>query len=373
MEKYRGDEFLLAEKDNIGVQEGLGIVCQMCGEVKDADSFYDRPHGLSPYCIECEQKFYDRQAEANGSHIALYNTCGAFNVPFFPEMLPDVKEFLEIEDRWVFYNGLIDERIHTPNGVLDYFDGETDIFRLFGEKLSQSDTAKFIAYSREAEAKLPGTAKQRDTWGTRELYAGLEMTDEVYKSLDNRLRKKIERYKNYTDAQQYENILKLCKYDEMEDYLLSQGFTQDAQRIQKMREELMASEEMRRKDEKAQEAMRVDALVVAMETQGLMKDGKLLTFDELLNKFDEKFFKAKKGHSTDAVDQMIADYYNVTRKNAGLETALVLPAELRVEDINDEFDDFMSDEEKTAYRYASKEGGASPVVFGDRYNADTAE
>lgn len=365
--------FLLAEENNNLEQEGLGVVCQMCGEVKDPDSFYDRPHGLSPYCIECEQKFYDRQAETNGSHIALYNTCGAFNVPFFPEMLPDVKEFLEIEDRWVFYNGLIDERIHTPNGVLDYFDGETDIFRLFGEKLSQSDTAKFIAYSREAEAKLPGTAKQRDLWGTRDLYAGLECTDEVYNSLDNRLRKKMERYKNYTDAQQYENILKLCKYDEMEEYLLSQGFTQDAQRIQKMREELMASEEMRRKDEKAQEAMRVDALVVAMETVGLMKDGAFFNFDELLDVFDKRFFKSKKGHSTDATDQIIADIYNTMRKNAGLEAALVLPSDLRVEDVNDEFDEFMTDDEKTAYRYASKEGGASPVVYGDEFDVDTAE
>jgi hypothetical protein len=362
--------FLVLERDNI---EEPGNVCQMCGVRKDADSFYDRPHGLSPYCIECEEKFYDRQAETNGSHIALYNTCGAFNVPFFPEMLPDVKDFLAIEDRWIFYNELIDERIHTNRGVLGYFDGETDILRLFGEKLSQSDTAKFVQFSREAEANLPGTAEQRERWGTRDLYAGLEVSDEVYKSLDRRLEKKLERYRNYTDAQQYENILKLCKYDETEDFLLSMGFTQDAQRIQKMREELMASEEMRRKDEKAQEAMRVDALVVAMETQGLMKDGKFLKFDELIDVFDKRFFKAKKGHSTDAVDQMIADYYNTTRKNAGLESALILPSELQVDDVNDEFDEEMSAEEKEAYRYASKQGGATPVVYGDDLYADPAE
>ena len=345
----------------------------MCGERKDPESFYDRPHGLSPFCIECEQKFYDRQAEANGSHIALYNTCGAFNVPFFPEMLPDVKEFLDIPDRWMFYNEIIDEKIHTPTRVLGYFDGETDIFRLFGEKLSQSDTAKFIEYSRQAEASLAGTSEQRDRWGTRDLYSGLTMTDEVYKSLDKRLEKKLERYKNYTDAQQFENILKLCKYDEIEEFLMSQGYTQDAQRVQKMREELMASEEMRRKDEKAQEAMRVDALVVAMEQQGLMQGGKLLTFDELTDVFDKRFFKAKKGHSTDAVDQIIADIYNTMRKNAGLETALILPKELRVDDVNEEFDKEMSDKEKEAYKYASRQGGITPVVYGDEFDVDSAE
>ena len=135
----------------------------------------------------------------------------------------------------------------------------------------------------------------------------------------------------------------------------------------------MASEEMRRKDEKAQEAMRVDALVVAMETQGLMKDGKFLKFDELIDVFDKRFFKAKKGHSTDAVDQMIADYYNTTRKNAGLESALILPSELQVDDVNDEFDEVMSAEEKEAYRYASKQGSAAPVVYGDDLYADSAE
>ena len=77
------------------------FTCEMCGEEKDEEFFYDRPHGLSHICIECEQHLYDRLSENKGvgAYIGLFSTCAALNVPFWPEKLPLVKDFLDIEDR----------------------------------------------------------------------------------------------------------------------------------------------------------------------------------------------------------------------------------------------------------------------------------
>jgi len=334
-------------------------MCMMCGETLDEDSFYIRPHGLSPYCIDCEQKFYDKQAEINGSHIALYNTCGAFNVPFFPTMLPDVKEFLEIEARWVYYNELIADVVVRNGRVLSYFDGETDIFMLFGRKLSQEDTAKFVEASKAKEASLAGTKEQRERWGTKDLYPELSPSNELYNSLDRRYDKKLERYRQYNDSQQIENIIKICKYEEIEEFLMSIGDTKGSQTVQKMREELMASEELRRKDEKPIENMRIDAMVLALEQAGIMEDKDFLTYPELLDVFEKRFFRSKKGASKDVVDQIIQDIYNTMRINADYAPSMTVPPELEPNDIYDELDEKPSEEEIERMKFAK----LTPVVY----------
>ena len=112
-------------------------VCRYCGEEKTEDYFYDRPGGLSPICIECEQHLYDRLSENQGvgAYIGLYATCVALNVPFWPDKLPKVKDFLEIEDRWVWYCETISDEVHGENGLVrGFFDGETNILRIFGPR-----------------------------------------------------------------------------------------------------------------------------------------------------------------------------------------------------------------------------------------------
>ena len=116
-------------------------VCRYCGAEKTEDYFYDRPGGLSPICIECEQHIYDRLSENKGvgAYIGLFATCAALNVPFWPDKLPLVKDFLEIEDRWCWYNEAIAEEVHGENGLVrGFFDGETNILHIFGTSLSKT-------------------------------------------------------------------------------------------------------------------------------------------------------------------------------------------------------------------------------------------
>ena len=129
-----------------------------------------------------------------------------------------------------------------------------------------------------------------------------------------------------------------------------------------MVDDLMASEQMRKKDDKPIENMRMDALVVAMERAGAMENGLFKTTAEVQESFWKRFFKKKKfNYSVDAADHMIFDYYNNARLNADLPPANELPAELRLEDELGEFEPEPTEEEERRARYA----GLTEVVFDD--------
>ena len=338
------------------------VFCTMCGEEKDEDFFYDRPHGLSPYCIECEQKLYERLSAKVGAHIGLFATCCSLNVPFWAEKLPPVQDFLKIEDRWVYYNERIADEIHGENGVVrGFLDGETNILRIFGSSLSKTDTAKYIEMTQKHEAMMPGTREQRDRWGIGSLAKGLDLTNEVYDELDRQYENWIGRYRGQTITPPLaDSIIKICRWNLVTEYLIQTGEYLSAQKVQKMVDDLMASEQMRKKDEKPIEGMRLDALVVSLENLGAMEKNQFLSFPELVRVFWERFFKRKKyNYSVDAADHMIFDYYNNARIDADLPPANVLPAELKLEDELGEFEPEPTDEEIRRARYA----GLTPVIF----------
>ena len=337
------------------------FVCAYCGKEKDEDEFFDRPHGRALSCLECEERMYERLSEEVGAHIALYATCAALNVPFFPDALPPVEEFVGMEDRWVTYLDMISDRLFPGDGeVLSFFDGETNILRLFGKNLSEADTAKYMDFTMKYEATLPGTREQRERWGTRKIFQGVEMTDEVYDSLDRRYRTLAARYAGQTDPQIQENILEICKLDEARDYLMMRGNVVDAEKVMKIKDTLMASEQMRKKDEKPIEGMRMDALVVAMESKDLMDNSKFKSLPEVVRAFQERFVKSNKyDFSIDAADRIIYDVYNNARLNADKPVETVLPHDLKLTDDFGEFPKTKTTEEIKREKYV----GLTPVQF----------
>ena len=341
-------------------------VCAMCGGEKDEEFFYDRPFGLSPYCIECEEKMYDRLSENQGvgAYIGLFATCAALNVPFWPGKLPKAKDFLEIEDRWVWYNEQIDEEVHGENGLVrGFFDGETNILKLFGTSLSKTDVAKYIEVTQAHEAAKQGTRDQRERWGEDELCEGVPMTEKIYNELDRQYENWCGRYRGQTITPQLaDSIVKICKWNMVTEHLVRKGEYISAQKVQKMVDDLMASEQMRKKDEKPIETMRMDALVTALEQAGAMEDNQFKTQSEVMEAFWKRFFKKKKyNYSIDAADHMIFDYYNNARMNAELPPVSELPSDLELDDELGEFEDEPTDEEVRRARYA----GLTTVVFED--------
>lgn len=339
-------------------------VCRYCGAEKTEDYFYDRPGGLSPICIECEQHLYDRLSENKGvgAYIGLFATCAALNVPFWPDKLPLVKDFLEIEDRWVWYSEQIAEEVHGENGLVrGFFDGETNILHIFGTSLSKTDVAKYIQVTQEHEASQPGTREQRERWGVEPLAKGMAWSEKLYDELDRQYENWCGRYRGQVITPQLaDSIIKVCRWNAITDFLMREGEYIAAQKVQKMCDDLMASEQMRKKDEKPVEGMRMDALVVALENEGAMENDQFKTVPEIMRAVWERFFNKKKyNYSIDAADHMIYDYYNNARINSDLPPVNELPEDLELKDELGEFEPYPTEEEIERAKYA----GLTTITF----------
>lgn len=339
--------------------------CSLCGVTLDFNNTYIRQDGRSRRCRSCEEKMYSRLSNECGAHIGLFSMCAATNTPFFPLLLPEVEEFSKVENKWAYYNNLLKEQgyVQKPNGQLyEFFDGATNILQIFGRNLSEKDTANYCFYELERIERLAGTPEQREKWGTQPLCKNFTMTSEVYDDLDAQYEIWEDRYKGLNSPELENNIIRICKQNMIADFLLRNGNYADAQKVQKMCDDFMASEQMRKKDEKPVEELRLDALVVALESYGAMENKQFKKPDELIKIMRDKSLKSKKyDYSLDACDQMINDYYNNIRLNSDLPIVSELPEDMEVVDEYGEFAPEESEEEKQAKRYAN----LTPVTFGN--------
>lgn len=334
--------------------------CQICGE----DLTDENTVGSSPVCVDCQCKYFDRIEEENGTHLAVFICCAAFDIPCFPDVCPiDLSN--EEGNRWAGYlEALYDSgKFFSGDKPKDFFAGVCDIRKIFGRELTEKDFAKYVAAEQAKIEKLVGTSTQRTRWGTENLCKDYPMTQDLYDELDKQYDLWMERYKGVDSPQLEQNIITICKRNALSDYLLRTGDYAAAKTVQKMVDDLMSSEQMRKKDEKPVESMRLDALVDALERNGLMESGDLLTYDELIEVLRDKTIKSHKyDYSLDVADQIIADFYNTMRANADKEMVTEFPAELKSEDAYGEFNAEQTETERKNMRFA----GLTPVQFTEK-------
>lgn len=290
--------------------------------------------------------------------MAIFMACAAFSIPCEPLVCPiDLTNYEG--DKWARYIELLEEngKLKSGNRVRTFFDGETNIRMIFGRELSEKNFARYIAAEQERIESLEGTETQRERWGVADKY-----TSEEYDDLDRMYDNRIAQYKGITVTDQMDYIItEACKWQLVADKRRRMGDIKAATDALKAVDQLLASESLRKKDEKPVESLKTDALVVALEKAGLMENGQLLKYDELIEVMRDRFVKSKKyNYSLDAADQMIADYYNNLRANADMGMLVVLPEDLQVEDEYGEFEPEETEEEKKRKRYA----GLAPVQFG---------
>lgn len=333
----------------------------MCGQSKPQTDFYTRASGRSSYCKACEQSVFDRMCGETGAHIALFACCMGFNEPFLPLLLPESEILQKQPEKWLYYNSVLAEKgyINRNGKRLTFFDGATNILKVFGRNLSARDTANYIR-AETAKSDLPGTQEQRERWGTGNLYDDVPMTDEIYDRLDGMLRRRLETYKGITITPQMEDVLvRVTKMYAVCDILLSLGRVREISEIEKAANSMLSSEMLRKKDEKPVENLRIDALVVALEKAGLMENGQLLPYNELKRELLATFAEKKKyAQTVDVVDQAILIIDNTMRKNADMATLTELPDDMHVIDYNGEFAEAESEQEMAAKRYL----GLTPMV-----------
>lgn len=334
------------------------ILCVRCGdELCENNSFYaETESGFNPYCTKCQQAYFERLQAANGTHLAIYLCCIKYDVPCNPLLLSEnvnSDEFLQSEEAkdgiWIYYlhkieqTKLYDDGEETPN----FFDGVTNILRIFGKNFTERDFAKFVQYEQELIDSLEGTERQRERWGD-------SYTAEEYNELDRLYEGRKESFKGATlTAQMEDTLVKVCRWNLKIDQYIDAGNIKLAKDLQAMVETALASESMRKKDEKPVEALRIDALIEALESFGLMQDGSFLTYDETVAALRDNLVKSKKyDYSLDVADQIILDILNNMRANEDLELLTELEEQYAAEDEYGEFEAEETEREIAAKRYA---------------------
>ena len=320
-------------------------------------------NGENPRCIDCEQEYFNRLEKINGTHIALYLTCAAFCVPCEPLVL--TKSFADVQDKWIEYLNLLEKHnkyYKSNTEVRSFFDGETDIRKIFGRNVAQADFGKYVEAEKQRLSKTAGTPEQRERWGTIDLWLTMPMTNEIYDELDRQYSNREQSYKGQTITAQMEDILiRVTKLSVASDRLMAKGDYKAMSDIQKTIDSLLASEQMRKKDEKPTENYRLDAHIFALEKLGFVEDGKFKSVDEVQQTLFEKFVTRKKyGYPLDVCDQMIADMWNTMRINADAMISTELPEELQPFDDWGEFAEEESEETKRNKNFA----GLTKVQYG---------
>ena len=327
------------------------IKCAFCGETKPESEFYQHENNASQYCTLCEQGIYDKIAESVGYHLALYAMCLSTNTPFFPLILPqDLEEYVNIPQKWIHYNSLLDEKNYREKDgrMLTFFDGATNILQVFGRKLSQPDTARFVEAEIAKAASRPGTEEQRERWGEEDGY-----TTEDYNALDRMYHNRASNFKGQTITDQMRYTLEeVAKWSLLADKLRREKDTRGAMDALKAIDNLLASECLRKKDEKPVENFRPDAWIDAFEKSGLVKDGDFLPMKEM----QDALLKVMRGkgydQTLDAAYQLEMNIINNARRNEDKPVLYELPEDMEIKDGFGEFAKKESAEEKDAKKYA---------------------
>ena len=307
--------------------------------------------GVSHWCIDCEQEYYERLAAKEGKSFALFHCCAAFNVPCKPFVFKKA-DYEQHDKLWIYYLDCLEEQGEDvkDDKVLTFFDGETNIRRIFGKNVDQQD---FITYIITENTKKMPTLEQRHRWGTDRIWEGMEMTAEVYDALDREYESRKNSFAGQTLTLQQENTLRLVAKN-MVIYNFCMRYQQvgHAEKVLKMVDNALASEQMRKKDEKPIEGYELMSQVVALEKAGVMEDGQFLSIDKLQEVLFNKFIKGKKfDYTLDACDAMLERMYSTMRANADAFVPTELPEELEVGDTWGEFAEEESEDEKAAKKY----------------------
>lgn len=293
-----------------------------------------------------QEVWYETLAKVSSESLAFFYCCISFDMPFELEAIPRDEPLLP----WLAYlDNLHIKKLDVgkdgkPCGFLD---GMTDITKIFGD-LKKGEFNKAVDAEVAARRnKEPGTKKQRKDWGSGD--AGKRYTTEDYNRLDELFETFSARLVSAGgyDAQQ-EFILRLCCRMTLDmEKLLAAGQIDKAQKLNKMIQENLASENLRKKDAKPVEDFRLDSWADALEEAGLTKNGKRCDPDEM---FQILFGRPPKyPYTKDAVEQMILINENRMRSNDGLPELTVLPDDMRLEDNLGEFAEEAGPREQEAY------------------------
>lgn len=297
--------------------------------------------------LTAQQERYDAIARATSDSLALFYCCIAFDCPF--DMLAVPKE-PDVGEKWIAYlDNLRLKKLDTRRGEpLGFLDGLTDITKIFGEGLSAGEFTKAVGNEKSARNRKVGTAQQRKNWG--ENSAKNPYTSEDYDELDRiyeALASDLMAAGGVSVKQEF--ILRDCAKMTLDrDKMRAIGQYDKAAKLNKMVQDNLSSEGLRKRDAKPIDDLRIDGIVDRLEKAGLLKNGKQCSPDEM---FEILFHRRPKySYTKDAAEQILLYMANTTRVNDGLSELPTLPPDMRLRDDLGEFAEEPDEQEKETYK-----------------------
>ena len=297
--------------------------------------------------LTAQQERYDAIARATSDSLALFYCSIAFDRPF--DMLAVPKE-PDVGEKWIAYlDNLRLKKLDTRRGEpLGFLDGLTDITKIFGEGLSAGEFTKAVGNEKSARNRKVGTAQQRKNWG--ENSAKNPYTSEDYDELDRiyeALASDLMAAGGVSVKQEF--ILRDCAKMTLDrDKMRAIGQYDKAAKLNKMVQDNLSSEGLRKRDAKPIDDLRIDGIVDRLEKAGLLKNGKQCSPDEM---FEILFHRRPKySYTKDAAEQILLYMANTTRVNDGLSELPTLPPDMRLRDDLGEFAEEPDEQEKETYK-----------------------
>ena len=309
--------------------------------------------------LEDEQQVQFERIEASvGSEsLAVFCCCAAFDVPFFPNLIPTGEK----DEKWLKYKQNLRFKKGKTWQSKGFKDGITDVLKIFGDEVDGADVSKIVQSERKKtkQAVEVGNHDQVRTWGvgspeepfTKEDYDRL---DDIFQTMSDRLISA-----GGMDVQQEDTLRQTSIMRLMRDKFILAGDKDSiakAAQLDRMIKENLSAEQLRKADAKPVEDVRIDSIVDALEKWGAVENGKILSFPELTEFLLKQLGRLggvpahKYSQTLDAADYELWFIRNCMAQNEDLPKTSEIEDNMRFpEEVAHEFSAEPSNDEKRAY------------------------
>nr|DAK83916.1 MAG TPA: hypothetical protein [Caudoviricetes sp.] len=293
-----------------------------------------------------QQKYYALTAKKTSESLALFYCCVKYDVPFARDCVPRDGS----SEPWLAYidNLRLKKRDVGKDGkALGFLDGLTDITKIFGEGLKDGEFTKAVYAEKSMQTSKAGTVRQRKDWGVGN--DAHPYTNEDYDEFDRIYTVLVSDFggEDSLSAKQQLILRNVARWMKQMNDLTAAGQFDKAKKVSGLIQENLASDNLRKKDIRPADIIRVDEITDRLEKAGLLKNGKQCSPDEMFEYFFGR--KPRYPYTADAVDQMILINENRMRQNDGMPELSMLPDEMRIHDELGEFAEEPNAQEKDAY------------------------
>lgn len=293
-----------------------------------------------------QQKYYALTAKKTSESLALFYCCVKYDVPFARDCVPRDGS----SEPWLTYidNLRLKKRDVGKDGkALGFLDGLTDITKIFGEGLKDGEFTKAVYAEKSMQTSKAGTVRQRKDWGVGN--DAHPYTNEDYDEFDRIYTVLVSDFggEDSLSAKQQLILRNVARWMKQMNDLTAAGQFDKAKKVSGLIQENLASDNLRKRDAKPVEEVRLDGITERLEKAGLMKNGKPVDPDTA---FELLFHRRPKySYTKDAAEQMLLAIINTSRINDSLPEFSTLPDSARIKDELHEFAEEPNEMEKTAY------------------------